>query len=65
MTRISLHRPETWKKDYKQIVINTFQKFSEKDFEKFLRNEFVCHRISQYMIEPKDNKIITVFYEER
>lgn len=66
MTHLSIHRPELWSEDYKQIVKNTFLQFNEEDFLKFLRNEFDFHRISDYRIDTSYKiKMIEVFYEER
>ena len=66
MTHLSLHKPEIWSKDYKQIMKNTFQKFNEKDFLKFLLNELNFHRISDYRVDTSYKiKMIEVFYEER
>lgn len=66
MTHLSLHKPETWSNDYKQIMKNTFQQLNEKDFLKFLHNEFNFHRISDYRIDTSYKiKMIEVFYGER
>lgn len=66
MIFLSLHKTEIWKKDYLQIMKNTFQSFSTKDFLLFLCNEYNFHRISDYRVEfINGNKTITVFYEER
>lgn len=62
MTYLSIYNPKQNRKDYVQIIKNTFKSFNENDFVKFLQNEMNCCRLHRYTVDKSySNRVYNIF----